>query len=341
MLDVRKAAILRAIVRDYVKNGQPIGSEALARKHRLRVSPATIRNEMGILEELGYISQPHTSAGRIPTDLGYRWFIDNWPGATWPELSVQEQRAIDVVTRGEFGGLEDVLDSTSHILSEVTEATAVVVAPPARKNKLNRLELLSRSKRRATLLLIADTGVVKQGVVEFATNRTSESLNELSRVLNERLDGVAFEDLASDVLSIPGVTQKDSTLLAGAIQKILDSDVEEKIYRGGTANILSPDKFSDLSTAHDVVGALERPSLLGSLLETVRQAGGILVYIGDEVPVEQMRACAVIFAPYAAGSDRLGTLGVIGPTRMDYPHTISAVESVARALSKLLDETSD
>lgn len=339
MLDSRKAAILRAIVRDYVKNGQPIGSEALTRRHRLRVSPATIRNEMGVLEELGYISQPHTSAGRIPTDLGYRWFIDNWPGSTWPELTMSEQKAIDEVTRGEFGGLEDVLDTTSQVLSEVTEATAVVVAPPGRKNKLNRLELIPRSKRRATLLLIADTGVVKQGVLEFSSNRTHESLEELSRKLNEKLDGVVFEDLAEEILRMTGVANKDSVLLAGAVDKILDADVDEKIYRGGTANILSPNKFSDLSTAHDVVGALERPTLLASLLDTVRKAGGILVYIGDEVPVEQMRACAVIFAPYAAGSDRLGTLGVVGPTRMDYPHTISAVESVARALSKLLDPT--
>ncbi|MBW3588780.1 MAG: heat-inducible transcriptional repressor HrcA [Actinobacteria bacterium] len=341
MIDTRKAAILRAIVRDYVKNGQPVSSQLLARRYRLKVSPATIRNDMGVLEELGYISQPHTSAGRIPTDLGYRWFIDNWPGSTWPELTREEQKAIAVVSRGEFGGLEDALDATSHVLSEVTEATAVVVAPPARKNKLTRLELLRRSARRATLLLIADTGIVRQGVVEFPTDRTATWLEEISRKLNEKLDGIAFQDLAATMRNAKGISAKDAGLFAGALEKILTSDVEERIYRGGTANILSPDKFADLSTAHEVIEALEKPPLLSSLLESVRAAGAMLVYIGDEVPIEHLRACAVIFTPYDAGSDRTGTVGVVGPTRMDYPHTISAVESVARALSHLLDPSED
>ncbi len=341
MLDNRKAAILRAIVRDYVKHGQPVSSQLLARRYRLKVSPATIRNDMGVLEELGYISQPHTSAGRIPTDLGYRWFIDNWPGPTWPQLTSEEQKAIDVVSRGEFGGLEDALDTTSHVLSEVTEATAVVVAPPARKNKLTRLELLRRSSRRATLLLIADTGIVRQGVVEFPTDRTATWLEEVSRKLNEKLDGIAFQDLASSLRSTKTLSAKDGELFAGALEKIVTSDMEERMYRGGTANILSPDKFADLSIAHEVIEALERPTLLSSLLESVRTAGAMLVYIGDEVPIEHLRACAVIFTPYEAGSDRTGTVGVVGPTRMDYPHTISAVESVASALSRLLDPNED
>lgn len=340
MLDQRKAAILRAVIKAYVKTGQPVGSKALAERYRVRVSPATIRNEMGVLEELGYITQPHTSAGRIPTDLGYRWFIDNWPTASWPSLRDNEKRAIDDTLRGEFTGIDDALDSTSQILSTVTEATAVVVAPPARKNRLRRIELLRRDNRHATILLIADSGIVHQGIVEFASPMKEEDLDQLARSLNDELIGIAFEDLASKLTDLTQISKEERAAISPVVEKILVSELTDKIYRGGTANILSPDKFADLATAHEVVGALERPTVISELIEAARKAGTMLVFIGSEVPVQQMRACAVIFAPYVAGSDTQGTLGVVGPTRMDYPHTISAVEAVARALSELLEQES-
>lgn len=336
-LDARKATILRAIVRDYVRTGQPVGSQALARRYRLKVSAATVRNEMAALEELGYIAHPYTSAGRIPTDLGYRWFIDHWPSPSWPQLSPNEKRAIEGAYRTDFLGLDEALEETSQVLSDVTEATSVVVAPPARRNLLRRIELLPRDGRRATLLLIADTGIVEQGVVEFPSDRSAGRLAEVVRALNPLLGEVAFEDLTAKLRAAGGVSREDREVIAGVIDRIVGDETAEKIFRGGTANILSPNKFSDIETAHEVVDALEQPPVLSTLLEAVRNARTVLVFIGEEVPVEQMRACAVIFAPYVAGAGRRGTLGVVGPTRMDYPHTISAVEAVARSLSALLD----
>lgn len=339
MLDRRKAAILRAIVRDYVRTGQPIGSKALAGRARIRVSSATIRNDMALLEELGYIRQPYTSAGRIPTDVGYRWFIDNWPGPAWPDLPERDQQTIEGLVTGDFRGLEEALEETSQILSEVTDATAVVVAPPSRKDLLRRIELLVREERRATLLLIADTGVVEQGVVEFPGERTEEDLSELARSLSAELDGVAFEDIPGRLRLGPRSERpgSDRQVIAREIESILSHRTGERIFRGGTANILAPDKFPDISTAHEVIEALEQPLALTKLVEAARQAGSILIFIGREVPIEQMRACAVVFAPYDVGTDRRGTLGVVGPTRMDYPRTISAVESMARSLSEWLD----
>jgi heat-inducible transcriptional repressor len=241
-LDQRKAAVLRAVVRDYVKTAQPVGSKTLAERHRMKVSSATVRNDMAVLEELGYVSQPHTSAGRIPTDLGYRWFIDNWPEPVWPELSERKRSAIGEFAHAEFPTIDDALEGTSQVLSEVTEATAVVVAPASKR-----------------------------------------------------------------------------------------------IFRGGTANILSPDKFSDMATAHEIVEALEQPPVVSSLVEAIRGADTILVFVGSEVPVKQMRSCAVIFASYRAGEASSGALGVVGPTRMDYPHTISAVQAVAQSVSSILE----
>jgi heat-inducible transcriptional repressor len=356
MLDSRKAAILRAIVHEYVRTGQPVGSRMLADRYTLGVSPATIRNDMSLLEELGYIQQPHTSAGRVPTDHGYRWFVDNWPGPTWPDLAPRERAAVDAVWRTKFRELEELLDSTSQLLSDVTEATAVVSAPTSQRDGLRRLELLARDDRHATLLLIADTGNVEHAVVELTTARTEDELSELARSLTQRLTGTSFEDLPAAIrtptpapaapagrqASKPGTgdekgDEEDLGRIATEIERMLAQRARERIFRGGTAKILAPDKFSDLSIAHQVVEALEYPPNLSSLFAAVRQAGEILVFIGREVPVEQMQSCAVIFASYGAGGDRRGTLGVVGPTRMDYPHTISAVEAVARSLSRLFD----
>lgn len=335
-LDRRKASVLRAIVREYVKTGQPVASKTLADRYRLQVSAATIRNDMGILEELGYIIQPHTSAGRIPTDLGYRWFVDNWPGSAWPDITEAERKAIDFVLDAEFRGLEYMLDSTSHVLSKLTESAGIALAPPSRRNLLRRIELLSRDARRATMLLIARSGEVEQGVVEFPTDKTEDDLADIARDLNAKLDGIEFNKLGPTILESPTVNS-DEQAIAGEINDLMVARASQRIFRGGTANILSKRSFSDIETVHEIVDALEHPLVLSGLMTAASGSATLLVFIGQEVPVEQMRACTVIFAPYDAGSDRQGSIGVIGPTRMDYPHTIAAVEAVARRLSALLE----
>lgn len=335
-LDRRKASILRAIVREYVKSGQPVASKTLVERYKLQVSAATIRNDMGVLEELGYIVQPHTSAGRIPTDLGYRWFVDNWPGTSWPEVSQEDRRAIDVVLDAEFRSLDYTLDSTSQVLSTLTEAAGIAMAPPSRRNNLRRLDLIMRDPRRATMLLVARNGEVEQGIVEFSEEKTEDELDDLAKALNAKLDGVDFNSLVKAITE----TENDSAdwkAVADEIGEIMEAGASQRIFRGGTANILSPRHFADMETVQEIVDALEHPRVLSGLMTAVTDSATVLVFIGQEVPVEQMRACTVIFAPYGAGDDRQGSVGVIGPTRMDYPHTIAAVEAVARRLSALLE----
>ncbi len=335
-LDRRKASILRAIVREYVKSGQPVASKTLVERYKLQVSAATIRNDMGVLEELGYIVQPHTSAGRIPTDLGYRWFVDNWPGTTWPEVSQEDRRAIDVVLDAEFRSLDYTLDSTSHVLSTLTEAAGIAMAPPSRRNNLRRLDLIMRDHRRATMLLVARNGEVEQGIVEFVEDKTEDELDDLAKALNAALDGVDFNSLVATITASENVSA-DWKAVADEIAEIMEAGASQRIFRGGTANILSPRHFADMETVQEIVDALEHPRVLSGLMTAVTDSATVLVFIGQEVPVEQMRACTVIFAPYGAGDDRQGSVGVIGPTRMDYPHTIAAVEAVARRLSALLE----
>lgn len=336
MVGRRKAAILRAIVRDYVRTGQPVGSSRLAERYRLKVSPATIRNDMGSLEEEGYIAQPYTSAGRIPTDLGYRWFVDNWPGPEWPDLPPSAAKAIEQVVHNDFRDVDEALRAISGLLSKVTESAAVAVAPPSgRRDRLRRLELFSRDARRATLLLVAASGEVEKGIVEFGGDRTEQDLAALAETLSRRLEGVVFEDLPGKAADRPA--DPDVGAIRQEISRIVAARAVERVFAGGTANILSPEKFSDIGVAHKVIEALEQPPLLSDLLLAARSAGAVLVCIGQEVPIEQMRTCGVVFAPYLAESGQKGTVGVIGPTRMDYPRTISAVRAVASALSRVFE----
>ncbi len=341
MLDSRKGAILRAIVREYVRVGQPVGSKALTEKLGIAVSAATVRNDMALLEDLGYIQRPHSSAGGVPTDKGYRWFIDNWPGPAWPALPPGPLRAISGAFEHGFYALEEALDMTSQVLSEVTEAVAVVAAPPSRENRLRRLELLARTDGRIGLLLIADTGLVEQGLVDPPDPRTEQELADLGNALNGELAGAVFEELALKLASPPPTGRPIDpvrALIADEIQRIVTGGTWERIYRGGTANILTREKFSDLETAGGVVGVLEQPMVLAALLSRARGEGTMIVLIGQEHPIEQMQACATVLASYGMGDQRRGTLAVIGPTRMDYPLTISAVNFVARSLSGLLDD---
>jgi heat-inducible transcriptional repressor len=341
MLDSRKGAVLRAIVREYVRAGQPVGSKALTKSYGLSVSAATVRNDMALLEDLGYIERPHASAGGVPTDKGYRWFVDNWPGSAWPELPRGQQLAIRGALQGGFHALEEALTITSQVLSQVTEAVAVVAAPPSRGNRLRRLELLPRVDGRVGVLLIADTGLVEHGLVELPGLTTERQLDELAASINAELGGSIFEDLPGLLTAVPEPDGARS-LLAAEIRRMVGASTWERIYRGGTANILTREKFSDLETAYGVIGVLEQPMVLAALLGEAAQPpsgrSALLVLIGREHPIEQMQACATVLASYGLGSDRRGTLAVIGPTRMDYPHTISAVNLVAASLSGLLDE---
>ena len=343
MLDSRKGAILRAIVREYVRAGQPVGSRSLSETYGLLVSAATVRNDMALLEDLGYIQRPHSSAGGIPTDKGYRWFIDNWPGPDWPALPRGQQRAISEAFERGFHAIEEALDTTSQILSEVTEAVAVVAAPPSRENRLRRLELLARADGRVGLLLIADTGLVEQGLVDFPEPKTEDELNDLGNALNAELHGAVFEDLATRLTAgaaplAPPDPDGSRALVAEEIRRVVTGGTWERIYRGGTANILTREKFSDLETAGGVVGVLEQPVVLAALLAEARDAGTMIVLIGQEHRVQEMQACASVLASFGVGAGRSGTLAVIGPTRMDYPLTISAVNLVARSLSGLLHD---
>ena len=337
MLDDRKLAVLRAIVQDYVSTMEPVGSKSLVDRHHLDVSPATIRNDMAVLEEQGYIAQPHTSAGRIPTDKGYRLFVDRLSGVK--PLSGAERRAIETFLAGAYD-LDDVVTRTVRLLAQLTRQVAVVQYPSLTRSSIRHVELVPLAAKRLLLVLITDTGRVHQRMVDLPAPIEEDAVTQLRAVLNACLDGRMLTEVASVVADLPERVQpSDRPNAAAVFSVILESLVErneERVVVGGASN-LTPADFSQ--GLHEVLESLEEQVVLMRLLgESVDQAS-VTVRIGAENPVAGLRSTSLVVAGYGSGDQAVARLGVLGPTRMDYPTAMGAVRAVARYVGQILAGT--
>jgi heat-inducible transcriptional repressor len=337
VLDDRKLAVLRAIVQDYVSTMEPVGSKSLVDRHHLDVSPATIRNDMAVLEEQGYISQPHTSAGRIPTDKGYRLFVDRLSGIK--PLSAAERRAIETFLAGAYD-LDDVVLRTVRLLAQLTRQVALVQYPSLARSSIRHIELVPVAAKRMLLVLITDTGRVEQRTVELPETTDEASVGQLRAILNACLDGKKLTEVAAIVAGLPSQVPPDDRRNAAAVfSVILESLVErneERVVVGGAANLASADFSLGL---RDVLESLEEQVVLMRLLGESADPSLVTVQIGAENPVEGLRTTSLVAAGYGTGEGALARLGVIGPTRMDYPTAIGAVRAVARYVGQILAES--
>ncbi|HWC15002.1 MAG TPA: heat-inducible transcriptional repressor HrcA [Actinomycetota bacterium] len=339
-LDERKALVLRAIVSHYVSTGEPVGSKTLVDRYKLRVSPATVRNDMGFLEDHGYIYQPHTSAGRIPTDTGYRYFVDAWGSdVRLPAQQAQQIRSFFGQPRWE---LEDSLRQTAALLSSLTDHAAVVFAPVLERSVVRHVELVRLSTTRAMGVLVTDTGIVENHVLQIPEELSDAQVEAASAQLNEvvvdqPLDS-AGATIAANLERFP-VELRDAV---GAVGKAVDADLSQRetdrVFLEGAANIVDEQKFADLETVRQVIGALENRRLLLEVMADALSGENVSVRIGSENHVEGMQSSTVISAPYGSGGSVLGSLGVVGPTRMDYRKTIAAVYEVSANLGRMLNE---
>ncbi|MGE5135374.1 MAG: heat-inducible transcriptional repressor HrcA [Gemmatimonadota bacterium] len=334
MLDDRKLAVLRAIVQDYVSTMEPVGSKTLVDRHQLDVSPATIRNDMAVLEEQGYIAQPHTSAGRIPTDKGYRLFVDRLSGVK--PLSAAERRAIETFLAGAYD-LDDVVMRTVRLLAQLTRQVAVVQYPSLTRSSIRHIELVPIGEKRVLLVLITDTGRVEQRSVELPEPIEDEAVTQLRAVLNACLDGRMLTEVASVVAELPERVHPGERVNAAAVfSVILETLVErneERIVVGGAANLTAADFSRGL---REVLESLEEQVVLMRLLGESADQAAVTVRIGAENPVAGMRSTSLVAAGYGTGEQALARLGVIGPTRMDYPTAMGAVRAVARYVGQIL-----
>ncbi len=337
MLDDRKLAVLRAIVEDYVSTNEPVGSKSLVDRHNLDVSPATIRNDMAVLEEQGYIVQPHTSAGRVPTDLGYRLFVDRLSGVK--PFSPAERRAIETFLSGAYD-LDDVVMRTVRLLAQLTRQVAVVQYPSLTRSAVRHVEIVPIAERRVLLVLITDTGRVEQRTVELPGPIGDDGITQLRAVLNACLDGRKLADVASVVADLPDrVSPADRPNAAAVFSVIVETLVErhdERVVVGGAANLTAADFSRGL---HEVLEALEEQVVLMRLLGESGDQAAVTVRIGSENEVHGLRSTSMVTTGYGAGEQVLARLGVLGPTRMDYPTAMGAVRAVARYVGQILAES--
>jgi heat-inducible transcriptional repressor len=335
-LEERKLEVLRAIVEDFISTNEPVGSKALSERHRLGVSPATIRNDMALLEEEGYITQPHTSAGRVPTDKGYRLFVDRL--ASLKPLSPAERRAIQTFLEGAID-LHDVLHRTVRLLAQLTQHVAVVQYPSLSRSAVRHLEVVHLAPTRLMLVLITDTGRVEQRVVELPGVVSEETVSALRSTLNLRLRDRRLTDAPQIITQLPDEVGPDlrpvvSTMTGVLLETLLERP-DERVVLGGTAN-LTRSALDFPGTIRPVLEALEEQVVLLRLLGEVQSPSRVLVRIGGENPYEGLRSTSVVSVGYGSGETALGALGVLGPTRMDYAGAMSAVAAVARYIGQLL-----
>jgi len=337
MLDDRKLAILRAIVTDYVSMREPVGSKALVERYHLDVSPATVRNDMAVLEEEGYITQPHTSAGRIPTDKGYRLFVDRL-GAVKP-LSAAERRAIETFMAGALD-VDDVVRRTVRLLAQITQQVAIVQYPIDLGSVVRHVELVTLGADRALLILVTSAGRVEQRSID-TTGASADDVADLRGLLNTALVGLSSEHAATATLSLlddlPPALRPLGAVATTAILDILGTRRSGRVVVGGVPNLT---RFSDQfeTTVKPVLEALEEQVVLLRLLDEVSASDDVTVRIGHENPYESLQATSVVASAYGSVPEAWATLGIVGPTRMDYPSTMAAVRAVARYVGRFLAE---
>lgn len=339
----RRLEVLRAIVADYISTKEPIGSKTLVERHNLGVSSATVRNDMAVLEAEGYIAQPHTSSGRIPTDKGYRQFVDHISEVK--PLSNAERRAIMEFLESGVD-LDDVLRRGVRLLAQLTRQVAMVQYPTVSASTVRHIEVVALNPARLLLVVITDTGRVEQRLVDLGNLITEEDLAALRAMLGKAMDGKRLAVASAAVAELPEhsparlreVLIRVSTVLV----ETLVEHPEERLVLGGTANLTrSASDFAGNGfpgSLRSVLEALEEQVIVLKLLAAAQEPGTVTVQIGEETKVEQMRGTAVVSTGYGMPGTVLGGMGVLGPTRMDYPGTIASVAAVARYIGEVLAE---
>ena len=332
-METRQLDILRAIVEEYVATEEPVGSKAISQRHGLGISPATIRNEMSVLEDAGFITQPHTSAGRIPTDKGYRLFVDKI--ATVKPLSNAERRAIETFLEG-ANDLDDIVMRTVRLLAQVTKQVAVVQYPSLTKSRVRHIELVLLTPTRLMMVLITNTGRVEQRVLELPYELNEQLLGDLRQRLNGAVTGKSMSDVAPQlegILAAFGRNERTSTalIISNLIEMAIEKP-EEKVVLAGTANLARG--TGESSDIHGILEALEEQVVLLRLLSNAGET--MRVRIGEEQDESGLKRTSLVTMSYGVEGNPLGGLGILGPTRMDYSSSMSAVNAVARYVGRFL-----
>jgi heat-inducible transcriptional repressor len=331
-LDKRSREVLVAVIAEYVRTAEPVGSRAIARHHIRGLSPATIRNVMADLEEMGYLSQPHTSAGRVPTDKAYRFYVDHLARVPWIGSSAESVTA----STPRSDAAEQIMAATPAQLSRRSHMTGMLLAPPLEHTALDRVELVTLGDDRALAVIVTDTGWVTARAISLAARHTGEELRETGRALTRRYRGQTFRAILDDVATPADPLDPLWTRSRSLLEQVMAILQDRTLYMSGAINMLDQPDFSDVRTMRSLLRAFEDKAQLVDLLSRMAGEPGVQVMIGSENPLEEMRECSLIASIYTFRGQALGVLGVVGPRRMAYSDVIRLVDETAQLVSQSL-----
>ncbi len=343
-LDERKVKILNAVIRNYLETGEPVGSRTISKYTDLNLSSATIRNEMSDLEELGYILQPHTSAGRIPSDKGYRFYVDHLMQEKEREVTDMKQFVIEKTEK-----MEQVLKQMAKLLANSTNYATLVSAPSYNQTKIKFIQLTNVDEEHILAVIVMNNNMVKNQMVDVDCALDNETLLKLNLLLNSSLNGLALNEINLGMISkLKEQAGSHSTIVSDvldALAQILNENEDLQIYTSGATNILKYPELSSAENATNLLSAFEEKDELISLvtesLSDQENETGIQVYIGNETPVQTLKDCSVVTATYDLGDGVKGTIGIVGPKRMDYENVVDSLKNLKAQLDGIFTKTKD
>ncbi|MBE5868913.1 MAG: heat-inducible transcription repressor HrcA [Lachnospiraceae bacterium] len=336
-LDERKKKILQAIIRNYLETGEPVGSRTISKYTDLNLSSATIRNEMSDLEEMGYIVQPHTSAGRIPSDKGYRFYVD--------AMMAQKDREIEEIKEiylQKEDKMDMLLKQVAKVLAQNTNYATMISAPQYHHNKLKFIQLSRVDETQILAVIVVEGNVIKNHLISVAENLSDETLLKLNILLNTHLNGLSLEEInlgtIADMKHQAGIHSEIVSEVLDAVAQAIRADEDLEIYTSGTNNIFKYPELADHQKASELITTFEEKQVLNTLVQETladENSTGIQVYIGNESPIQSMKDCSVVTATYELEEGMRGTIGIIGPKRMDYDKVIGTLKNMMSQLDDL------
>ena len=336
-LDERKTKILQAIIRNYLETGEPVGSRTISKYTDLNLSSATIRNEMADLEEMGYIIQPHTSAGRIPSDKGYRLYVDTMMEQKDKELQEMKEMMLEKEDK-----MDILLKQVAKLLAVNTNYASMISAPAVHKNKLKFIQLSRVDVNQLLAVIVMEGNVIRNNIIPVSEELSDENILKLNILLNTHLNGLAIEEInlamIQNLKQQAGIHSEIISNVVDAIAEGIKADEDLEIYTSGTNNIFKYPELADQQRASEIINTFEEKQMLTELVQDTlsdENNTGIQVYIGDETPISSMKDCSVVTATYELGEGMRGTVGIIGPKRMDYDKVVDALKTITHQLDEL------
>jgi len=329
-MDPRHREVLIALIREYIDSAQPVGSRILVKRYFKNLSPATIRNAMADLEDMGYLAQPHTSAGRVPTDKAYRFYVESFPPP-----SVQTARSGDAVP-SRRGAIDSLMEQTSSHLSTATRMTGLLLAPPLKRTTLTRVELMPLGEDRALAVLVTESGWITAHAITLDQPLSGDEVRKIGRELTRRFRGLTVEAIV-EMEKSPDDPLDELHMRAGAItEQILTLLRGRTLYVSGAINMLDHPEFWDIESTRTLLRTFEQKERLADLMAGLAEEAGVRVTIGEENPYAEMRECTLITSTYMFRDQVLGILGIVGPRRLPYPDVINVVDETARNVTETL-----